>query len=144
MRPKHRNRRLGFTFGALVLLGAAAFLILTALQRNISYFYTPSEALAAAIEDGAKIRLGGLVAPGSVMHAENAEIQFTVTDGAAAIDVSYAGILPDLFREGQGVIAQGAYFESGFIAHTILAKHDENYVPKELAEAMPHTLPAAD
>lgn len=116
-----------------MLLAGAAALVFAALERNISYFYTPSEAEAAMIAPETRIRLGGLVETGSLEHGDGLEINFRVTDGGATLPVRYAGILPDLFREGQGVIAQGAFAQDGvFVAETILAKHDENYIPKEL------------
>ncbi|WP_411817959.1 cytochrome c maturation protein CcmE [Hyphococcus sp. DH-69] len=133
MKPIHRNRRLGIIGIGAVLLAGAAWLVFAALERNISYFYTPSEAEIAAIPPDTRIRLGGLVETGSVSHGEGLEIAFTVTDGTATKSVIYSGILPDLFREGQGVIAQGRFNAEGvFVAETILAKHDENYIPKEL------------
>ncbi|MFC2952911.1 cytochrome c maturation protein CcmE [Marinicaulis aureus] len=142
MKPIHRNRRLGLIVGGGVLLTAAAALVFTALQRNIAYFYTPSEAAEAAIEPGTRIRLGGLVETGSLTHGDGLEISFRVTDGGSTMPVTYSGIVPDLFREGQGVIAQGAFSENGvFVAQTILAKHDENYIPKEL-QGISHELKA--
>lgn len=133
MKPIYRNRRLGLIGAGAVLLAAAAFLVFSALERNISYFYTPSDVLAANLGPEQRIRLGGLVEEGSLRTEDGMEITFTVTDGAASVDVTYAGIRPDLFREGQGVIAQGRFTGNGdFAADTILAKHDENYVPKEL------------
>lgn len=133
MKPLHRNRRITLIVAGGVLLAGAAFLVFKALERNVSYFYTPQEATAAAIAPGVNIRLGGLVETGSVVHGDGVEISFNVTDGAATMPVSYSGAVPDLFREGQGVIAQGSFRADGvFIAETILAKHDENYVPKEL------------
>lgn len=145
MKPIHRNRRLGLVLGGGVLLAAAAALVFTALQRNIAYFYTPSEAAEAIIEPGARIRLGGLVETGSLEHGDGLEINFRVTDGGATMPVAYSGIVPDLFREGQGVIAQGAFNEEGvFVASTILAKHDENYIPKELQGISHEMKPAQD
>lgn len=119
--------------GGGLLLGGAVALTAIALQRNIAYFYTPSEATEAAIAPDTRIRLGGLVETGSLEHGDGLQISFRVTDGAATLPVVYSGIVPDLFREGQGVIAQGAFNAEGvFVAQTILAKHDENYIPKEL------------
>ena len=137
MKPLHRNRRLGYVAAGGVLLAGAAFLLFTALKQNISYFYSPSEALAADLGPEQRIRLGGLVESGSLNEDNGAEITFVVTDGAASITVSYTGIKPDLFREEQGAIAQGRFNDNGmFIADTILAKHDEKYVPRELEDIM--------
>ncbi len=145
MKPIHRNRRLGLVAGGGVLLAGAAFLVFTALQRNISYFYTPSEAQEASVAANTRIRLGGLVETGSLEHGDGLEISFRVTDGEATLPVVYSGIVPDLFREGQGVIAQGAFNEDGvFIAQTILAKHDENYIPKELQGISHQATPSED
>ncbi|MEX6633892.1 cytochrome c maturation protein CcmE [Hyphococcus lacteus] len=144
MKPIHRNRRLGLlSLGGLLLVGAA-WLVFSALERNISYFYTPSEAETAAITPETRIRLGGLVETGSLSHGEGLEITFRVTDGTATLPVTYSGILPDLFREGQGVIAQGAFNTNGvFVAENILAKHDENYIPKELEGISHEAKPSA-
>lgn len=145
MKPIHRNRRLGLIAVGGVLLAGAAGLTFTALQRNISYFYTPSEAEEAAIAPDTRIRLGGLVETGSLEHGDGLEINFRVTDGAATMPVIYSGIVPDLFREGQGVIAQGAFNAEGvFVAQTILAKHDENYIPKELKGITHEMKPSED
>lgn len=133
MKPLHRNRRLGLIAAGAVLLTGAATLVFAALERNIAYFYTPSEAAEASIAPETRIRLGGLVEDGSVVHGEGLDITFRVTDGGATMPVAYSGILPDLFREGQGVIAHGSFNSDGvFIADNILAKHDETYIPKEL------------
>ncbi|MEM9494730.1 MAG: cytochrome c maturation protein CcmE [Pseudomonadota bacterium] len=137
MKPLQRNRRLGLIAAGGTALAGAAFLVFSALENSVSYFYTPSEIDAATLAEKARIRLGGLVEAGSLVNADDATVLFKVTDGERSIDVAYRGILPDLFREGQGVIAQGRFGEDGqFVADTILAKHDENYVPKELAETI--------
>ncbi|MHA7871724.1 MAG: cytochrome c maturation protein CcmE [Hyphococcus sp.] len=137
MKPVKRNRRIGIIAAGVVLIAGAAGLVAAALERNISYFYTPTEALAANLAPETRIRLGGMVADGSVVTANGVDTSFLVTDGARSIAVTYSGILPDLFREGQGVIAQGRLQADGsFRAETILAKHDENYVPKELIDVM--------
>lgn len=116
-----------------VVISLAAFLVATALRDEIVFFYDPTEVVAGEkVAPGQNFRLGGLVAEGSVERDE-AKIIFTITDGAHSIPVTYDGLLPDLFREGQGVIAEGALVTSGtFVATNVLAKHDENYVPKEL------------
>ena len=133
MKPIHRNRRLALVAGGGVLLAGAVALTAVALQRNIAYFYTPSEAQEEGVAPETRIRLGGLVETGSLEHGDGLEISFRVTDGTATSPVIYSGIVPDLFREGQGVIARGAFNQDGvFVAQTILAKHDENYIPKEL------------
>ncbi|MGF1456897.1 MAG: cytochrome c maturation protein CcmE [Alphaproteobacteria bacterium] len=137
MKPAKRNKRLVLLAVCAVTITAAAALSLSALRDNISYFLTPSEIADTQSLAGQNIRLGGLVLEGSVRHVNDATVQFRVTDGAADLPVSYRGILPDLFREGQGVIAQGQFDPSGqFIASVILAKHDENYVPKELQHGL--------
>lgn len=123
--------------GAGLLIASSIALIMSALSQNISYFYSPVEIRDGKADLTRRIRLGGLVADGSVRQGNDIETIFDVTDGAATISVSYIGILPDLFREGQGVIAQGNIQPDGhFKADTILAKHDENYKPKELQEAL--------
>jgi cytochrome c-type biogenesis protein CcmE len=135
--PKKRNKRIGLIAGGAVLLIGAGILVASALDRNIAYFYTPTEAIDAGLDNNTRIRLGGMVEDGSVKIDDQVQTTFSVTDGAQSIVVSYSGILPDLFREGQGVIAQGRIQPDGtFLADTILAKHDENYVPKELIDVM--------
>ena len=136
MKPVKRSKRIAYLAAGAGALGAAAFLILSALEHNVAYFYSPSE-LDSASRNAPRIRLGGLVAAGTVMQGDNAETRFDVTDGAATVTVRYVGILPDLFREGQGVIAQGRFSDNNiFKADIILAKHDENYKPRELEEAL--------
>ncbi len=137
MRPAKRNRRLVLLAACALTIGAAAALSLSALRDNISYFLTPSEITDAEALAGRSIRLGGLVETGSVDYADNGIVRFVVTDGTASLPVQYQGILPDLFREGQGVIAQGQIDSAGlFFASVILAKHDETYVPKELKDGL--------
>jgi len=119
--------------GGGVLLAGSAILMFTALNLSVSYFYTPTKVLSAKLAPGQLLRLGGLVKTGSLQSTDNITVRFVITDGAHHVDVVYTGILPDLFREGQGVIAEGRFAgDTVFIAKTILAKHDENYVPKEL------------
>jgi cytochrome c-type biogenesis protein CcmE len=122
---------------AAPILILAAGLTLYGLRDSISYFYTPAQARAAHVEPGRSIQLGGLVLRGSVSRGSDGETDFTVADRVAASRVSYRGALPDLFREGQGVVAMGAYDRAGiFIATQVLAKHDEKYMPRELAQAL--------
>ena len=126
-------------FVGLIVAGVAAAtgLVIAAMGENMLYFYSPSQIKAGEAPSGPNIRVGGLVVEGSVRRGEGLEISFSLTDGAAVIDVSYAGILPDLFREGQGIVATGFLAtKGGFRAEEVLAKHDENYMPPEVAEAM--------
>ncbi len=120
------------------VLAAAAGLTLYGLRGSISYFYTPSQAVQAHVPAGRSIQLGGLVAVGSVVKRDGGEVDFTVADHTAATTrVVYRGDLPDLFREGQGVVAIGAFNEAGlFLAKQVLAKHDEKYMPPELTKAL--------
>jgi cytochrome c-type biogenesis protein CcmE len=132
--PKHQ--RLLFLLFSLILLGLAAFFILTAFRQNLVYFYTPSDVLAQHPEPGRTIRLGGMVKRGSLEQHGN-DVRFLVTDNAHDLPVHYTGLLPNLFREGQGVIAEGALQPDGTLgAQTILAKHDENYMPPEVAKKL--------
>ncbi len=119
------------------MLGLAVGLVLFALEDSIVFFYSPSDIVEKKIKPGQRIRLGGLVEEGSVKRGENTTIQFTVTDTAKTISVMYTGVLPDLFREGQGVVTEGKLGSDGvFIADSVLAKHDENYMPPEVADAL--------
>jgi cytochrome c-type biogenesis protein CcmE len=131
-----KQRRLTLIGLSLAVLGIALALILGALKDSIVFFNSPTDVVEKQIKPGARIRLGGLVQSGSVARRD-LEARFDVTDGKTSIKVSYRGILPDLFREGQGVVAEGALDASGiFVADTVLAKHDENYMPKEVADAL--------
>jgi len=119
------------------VLGLAVGLVLFALEDSIVFFYSPSDVAEKNIKPGQRIRLGGLVEAGSVKRGKNTTVEFTVTDTAKTIAVRYTGILPDLFREGQGVVAEGRLGADGlFIAESVLAKHDENYMPPEVAAAL--------
>jgi cytochrome c-type biogenesis protein CcmE len=121
----------------LGVLALAAGLILFALRDSIVFFNSPTDVIEKRVAIGSRIRLGGLVKSGSLQKSENLLIRFEVTDGKTTIPVTYRGILPDLFREGQGVIAEGALDDSGvFRADSVLAKHDERYMPKEVADAL--------
>jgi cytochrome c-type biogenesis protein CcmE len=131
---KAKHQRLTLLLGALVALGGAGALGLSALGSRATYFYAPSDVASRPPAAGEAIRLGGLVLRGSVAHAGEATVAFRVTDNARTVPVRYTGIVPDLFREGQGVIAEGRFDDRGmFIADTILAKHDEKYMPPEIA-----------
>jgi cytochrome c-type biogenesis protein CcmE len=132
-----KQRRLVLIGGGLGVLAVAAALVLSALRESIVFFNSPSDVAEKHVAAGARIRLGGLVSPGSLVRGENLRIRFEVTDGKSKLPVSYQGVLPDLFREGQGVVAEGALDPAGvFNADTILAKHDETYMPKEVADAL--------
>lgn len=136
MRPK--RRRLAFVAVGLLLLASAAALVLTALEDSIVFFYTPAQVAEKGVQPGQRIRLGGLVAPNSRGKLEDGVTErFSVTDCRRTLQVVYRGVLPDLFREGQGVVAEGTLRPDGvFAASTVLAKHDENYMPKELASEL--------
>ncbi len=132
-----KQKRFTVIFGALALLGVAVALVLTALSEQVTFFRTPSEVIAAPAESAGRIRLGGLVEMGSMKNAESAGVEFAIEDTTDRIVVHYAGILPDLFREGQGVVAEGRMQPDGtFMADTVLAKHDETYMPKEVADKL--------
>jgi len=131
-----KRRRLYMVLAGMVLLSGAVALVLAALDENLSYFYDPSNISEAP--PGRSIRLGGLVEEGSVARqADGVTVTFRVTDMANSIDVTYKGLLPDLFREGQGVIIQGTLGpDRVFVAREVLAKHDETYMPREVADAL--------
>lgn len=133
-----RKQRRGILIGAAVaVLTLAAILTLFALKDTIVFFHTPSDVAEKKIAAGQRFRLGGLVAEGSVKRGRGASVEFAVTDTLQKVSVSYEGVLPDLFREGQGVVAEGALDASGrFVADSVLAKHDENYMPPEVADAL--------
>ena len=132
-----KQRRLALIGGALAVLALAVALVLNALRNSIVFFTTPSEVAEKEIKPGQRFRLGGLVESGSVKRGGQLVVAFSVTDGKASMPVSYRGILPDLFREGQGVITEGVLEPGGtFRADTVLARHDETYMPKEVADAL--------
>lgn len=133
-----KRRRMSIVFAGLAMLGIATTLVLLAFEDNIVFFYGPTDIAEKAVGPGQNFRLGGLVAENSVARAEDGVTTlFKVTDMSQEVQVSFKGILPDLFREGQGVVAQGALNNDGvFIASEVLAKHDENYMPPEVVEAM--------
>jgi cytochrome c-type biogenesis protein CcmE len=132
-----KTLRLVLIGSALAVLGLAAALILTALSGTITFFASPTDIVDKGSIPGQRLRLGGLVEKGSVVHDGPNAIRFGVTDTKSIVRVTYSGIVPDLFREGQGVVAEGAMDPSGiFRADTLLAKHDEKYMPKEVVEAL--------
>ncbi|MBN9071521.1 MAG: cytochrome c maturation protein CcmE [Rhizobiales bacterium] len=132
-----KQKRLSVITAAAVFLAAAAGLTLYALGQKASYFYMPADLQAASLAPGQRIRLGGLVEEGSIVRGQGATVGFAVTDHQNSVKVTYTGILPDLFREDQGVITEGAFGPDGvFVADSVLAKHDENYMPKEVAEGL--------
>ena len=121
----------------MAVLTLAAALVLNALRDSIVFFSTPSTVAEKHIQPGKRFRLGGLVQPGSLERDERLSVKFIVTDGAASLPVTFQGILPDLFREGQGIVSEGALDADGvFKADTVLAKHDETYMPKDVADAL--------
>jgi cytochrome c-type biogenesis protein CcmE len=133
---KPRHKRFAWIALGLVALGIATALVLTAFNRNLVFFFTPSQVAAKEAPVGRTFRIGGMVVPGSVKR-EGVEVRFAVTDTAKTIAVVYRGQLPDLFREGKGVVAQGNLGADGlFTAREVLAKHDENYMPPDAAHAL--------
>ena len=134
---RHRNRRLAtIAVAGAVLVGAVA-LAMFAMKDALIYFYSPTEIAEEGVELGERIRVGGLVVEGSIQPGEGQHVAFRVTDTAHDILIEYEGILPGLFREGQGVVVEGAFQTAGvFSAETVLAKHDETYMPPEVAEAL--------
>ena len=132
-----KQRRLVLIGSSLAVLAVAAALVLNALRDSIVFFSTPTMAAERKIQPGQRFRLGGLVQPGSLVRGEQLQVKFVVTDGSATLPVVYSGILPDLFREGQGIVSEGALDAAGvFKADTVLAKHDETYMPPEVAKAL--------
>jgi cytochrome c-type biogenesis protein CcmE len=133
-RKQHRSILIGTGLGILAL---AVGLVLWALEDTLVFFYTPAQAIERGVSPGERFRLGGMVAEGSVDKSEGTIVRFTVEDVEHQMPVEFAGVLPDLFREGQGVVAEGMLNASGvFEADTVLAKHDENYMPREVADAL--------
>ncbi len=138
MAMKRKHRRLVFLVSGMLALGVAAGLVLSAFEENLVFFYSPSDLIEKELPDGRRFRLGGLVEEGSVRRlSDGLTVEFVVTDLSATVPVTFRGPLPDLFREGQGVVAEGVLSASGvFEADGVLAKHDENYMPPEVAEAL--------
>ena len=131
-----KRRRLVLIGSALAVLAVAVALVLSALKDSIVFFNSPTDVVEKHVAPGSRIRLGGLVKDGSVVRGSDLAVRFDVTDGANTIAVAYQGILPDLFREGQGVVTEGVVEPGAFKADSVLAKHDENYMPKEVADAL--------
>jgi cytochrome c-type biogenesis protein CcmE len=132
-----KQQRLSVILAGLAVLGVAVGLVLYALTDAIVFFYTPSEIAAKGVKPGQRLRIGGLVAQGSWKRGQGTQASFAVTDTLRTIAVTYDGQLPDLFREGQGVVAEGVLDAGGtFRADTVLAKHDENYMPRELVDKL--------
>jgi cytochrome c-type biogenesis protein CcmE len=133
MKPRHK--RIAIALGVVSVLGAVVALVLSAFQSNLVFFYSPSQIASKEAPVGRTFRLGGLVVAGSVKR-DGVSVNFQVTDTAQIVAVQYTGILPDLFKEGKGVVAQGQLRDGVFEAKEVLAKHDENYMPPEAAEAL--------
>ena len=132
-----KQRRMTLIAGALAIFGLAAGLVLFALRDTVVFFLTPSEISAKQVKAGARLRVGGLVKPGSFSTSAGQVVVFTITDGTGDLPVESKGMLPDLFREGQGVVAEGLYEGgSAFKADSVLAKHDERYMPREVADSL--------
>jgi len=132
-----KQRRAVLIGTCLAVLGVAVGLVLFALRESIVFFYTPSEVAEKHLETGQRFRLGGLVENGSVKRGEGATVGFVITDKRSTLPVTFTGVLPDLFREGQGVVAEGVLNSDGvFRADSVLAKHDENYMPPEVAKKL--------
>ncbi len=134
---RKQRRRVAFVVAVTMASATAVGLSLTALKDNVRYFYSPSDISGAHVRTGTAIRIGGLVTPGSMHRGGGTIVQFGITDGTKSIPVTYRGVLPSLFREGQGVVATGALDSSGdFQASEVLAKHDEKYMPPEVVDAL--------
>jgi cytochrome c-type biogenesis protein CcmE len=132
-----KQRRLSMIGGAGAVLAVAVALVLVALRDQIVFFYSPTELAEKALAPGTRVRLGGLVVEGSVVRANDGSVSFAITDTANSTEVDFRGVLPDLFREGQGIVTEGVLTSAGGVtADTVLAKHDENYMPKEVVDAL--------
>jgi cytochrome c-type biogenesis protein CcmE len=132
-----KQKRLSVILGGLAILSVAAGLVLYALSDKVTFFYTPSDVTERQVAPGTRIRLGGMVEKGSWKKGQGARNEFVVTDTLKTMSVSYVGVLPDLFREGQGVVTEGVIDAAGhFTADTVLAKHDEKYMPKDVADRL--------
>ncbi len=133
-----KQRRMGFAVFGMLVLGAATALVLNAFEDSIVFFYSPTDLITKEVPKERRLRIGGLVKAGSVKRQpDGVSVEFRVTDNANSVTVAYRGVLPDLFREGQGVVAEGRFLGAGrFRADEVLAKHDETYMPPEVAEAL--------
>ena len=132
---KPRNKKLALIGGLLAAVGVVVALVLNAFQSNLVFFFSPSQVAAHEAPTGRTFRVGGLVEEGS-LRVNGTNVQFIITDTAKAVPVRFEGMLPDLFKEGKGVVAQGQLHDGVFVAREVLAKHDENYMPPEAAEAL--------
>ena len=132
-----KQRRLSLIGTAAAVLAVALALVLNALRDSIVFFNSPTDLVEKHVKAGQRMRIGGLVKEGTLARGDNLAVRFEITDGTTTVPVNYRGLLPDLFREGQGVVAEGALDGTGsFRADSVLAKHDENYMPKEVADAL--------
>ncbi|MBA4799548.1 cytochrome c-type biogenesis protein CcmE [Rhizobium rosettiformans] len=133
-----KQKRLAVIAGGMGFILTAVLLVMFAFGQSIAYFYVPNDLAQSDVQPGTRIRLGGLVEAGSVVRGEGSTVTFTVTDTLSQLPVTYTGILPDLFREGQGVVAEGRFegMDKVFVADTVLAKHDETYMPKDVADRL--------
>ncbi|MGI9492659.1 MAG: cytochrome c maturation protein CcmE [Geminicoccaceae bacterium] len=132
-----KQQRMILVIVAVLLLGGATALVMAALSDSVAFFATPTDIAEGKVEKDKNFRIGGLVVDGSVTRGDDGIVAFALTDQANEVTVNFAGILPDLFREGQGIVAQGRIGENGtFVASEVLAKHDENYMPAEVAESL--------
>jgi cytochrome c-type biogenesis protein CcmE len=132
-----RQKRMTLVFGIIAGVSVAGALALSAFRQNVTFFFDPTQVTSGAVPAGERFRLGGMVTKGSVQRAPGSlEIRFVVTDFKHDVPVSYTGVLPDLFREGQGVVAHGKMSGATFVADEVLAKHDEKYMPPEVARSL--------
>jgi cytochrome c-type biogenesis protein CcmE len=133
-----KRRRLIAVLAGLAMLGIATALVLSAFRENLVFFYSPSDLMTKHVAEGRRLRIGGLVERASVVRESDGKtVEFRITDGKQAVPVTFGGVLPDLFREGQGVVIEGKLDRAGTLhADTVLAKHDENYMPREVVEAL--------
>lgn len=136
MHPKRKKRLMLVTL-MVAAIAVAVALLLNAFQQNMLFFFAPAQVVAGEAPEGHPFRIGGMVVDGSVERGDSLKVRFTLTDGGGTVPVEYEGILPDLFREGQGIVARGTLGADGlFTADEVLAKHDENYMPPEVADAL--------